>query len=405
MASFILDNPVNNMKISNEDNKIVAYPMKSITSLNAGEFEQEIRAELASHPGMPLVIDAISLDYISSAGLRVLLVLAQESASKLTIRNVVPTLYEIFDMTGFTELLNVEKKMHEISVDGCEIVGRGAYGTVYRIDEDTIVKVYDSPDSLPLIKRERDLARKAFVMGVPTAISYDIVKVGGSYASVFELLKANILNDILVKNPDKIDEIIRTYANLIKRIHSVEVTPGSFPRAKDIFLAFLEGLKDVLPSDIRGRLTELIEAIPEDDHVVHGDIHMKNIMMNDSEPLVIDMETLSCGDPVFDLQGLFTTYVAYLEDEHDNNERFMGISYETSIKVYEKTVEYYFDGLASSELQKIKDRISLMGYVRFLDRVVVGGFTAPELKEIRIEHAICHIKELLDRVDKLNINN
>ncbi len=40
-----------------------------------------------------------------------------------------------------------------------------------------------------MIKNEQRLAKRAFVKGVPTAISYDIVKVGDKYGSVFELLR------------------------------------------------------------------------------------------------------------------------------------------------------------------------------------------------------------------------
>ena len=42
--------------------------------------------------------------------------------------------------------------------------------TVYRIDRDTVVKVYHSADCLPDVQRERELARKALVLGIPTAI-------------------------------------------------------------------------------------------------------------------------------------------------------------------------------------------------------------------------------------------
>ena len=57
------------------------------------------------------------------------------------------------------------------------------------IDPDTIVKVYLNPDALPEIHRERELARLAFVAGVPTAIPYDVVRIeGGGYGSVFELV-------------------------------------------------------------------------------------------------------------------------------------------------------------------------------------------------------------------------
>ena len=56
-----------------------------------------------------LVFDFDKLDYISSAGLRVLLS-AQKVMNKqgeMTITNVKPEIMEIFDVTGFVDILNI----------------------------------------------------------------------------------------------------------------------------------------------------------------------------------------------------------------------------------------------------------------------------------------------------------
>ena len=55
------------------------------------------------------------------------------------------------------------------------MIGKGAKGIIYKYDDDTIIKVYKNSDSLPEINRERDLARKAFILGVPTVIPFDVV--------------------------------------------------------------------------------------------------------------------------------------------------------------------------------------------------------------------------------------
>ena len=58
-----------------------------------------------------LILDFASLDYISSAGLRVLLV-AQKTMNtkgKMTIKNANESLIDIFEVTGFIDILNVEQ--------------------------------------------------------------------------------------------------------------------------------------------------------------------------------------------------------------------------------------------------------------------------------------------------------
>ena len=58
-----------------------------------------------------LIFDLGALDYISSAGLRVLLS-AQKVMNRqgsMTIRNVKPEIMEIFEVTGFVDILNIEE--------------------------------------------------------------------------------------------------------------------------------------------------------------------------------------------------------------------------------------------------------------------------------------------------------
>ena len=185
-----------------------------IDSANAPEVEREIGEALDREVPEQLILDAQELEYISSAGLRIILRLRKEMKT-LKIINVAPEVYEIFDMTGFTEMVDISKAYRVISVDGCEVIGQGANGMVYRIDPDTIVKVYRNPDSLPEIHRERELARAAFILGIPTAIPYDVVRVGEGYGSVFELLNATSFAKLMIRGEKTIDEVAAMSVDLL----------------------------------------------------------------------------------------------------------------------------------------------------------------------------------------------
>ena len=57
-----------------------------------------------------LVLDFASLEYLSSAGLRVLLQ-AQKTMNKqgeMVVRNINETISEIFEVTGFSDVLTIE---------------------------------------------------------------------------------------------------------------------------------------------------------------------------------------------------------------------------------------------------------------------------------------------------------
>ena len=57
-----------------------------------------------------LEFDFASLEYISSAGLRVLLGAQKvmNKAGKMIVRNVDPAVMEVFEITGFKDILNIE---------------------------------------------------------------------------------------------------------------------------------------------------------------------------------------------------------------------------------------------------------------------------------------------------------
>lgn len=141
------------MKTAFNNNILTVYLEGRIDISNAADTEKELFAELDTHPDCTPVLDAAKLEFISSAGLRILMKLRKRIKTDLRILNTSPEVYDIFEVTGFTELFKIEKRFRELSVDGCEVLGTGFFGTVYRVNDETIVKVYHSPDSRYLIFR------------------------------------------------------------------------------------------------------------------------------------------------------------------------------------------------------------------------------------------------------------
>ena len=79
-----------------------------LDTTTAPELEKELKASLDGVT--TLVIDMTALDYISSAGLRVLLS-AQKTMNKqgeMKVVHVNETIMEIFEVTGFSDILTIE---------------------------------------------------------------------------------------------------------------------------------------------------------------------------------------------------------------------------------------------------------------------------------------------------------
>ncbi|MBO6000863.1 MAG: anti-sigma factor antagonist [Spirochaetales bacterium] len=372
-----------------------------IDSNNAPPIEEKLLPLCDQNPDCKIVIDCESLKYISSAGLRVILKLKKKNSQTVLI-NVSSDVYEIFDMTGFTQMLDVHKAFKTISVKGCEVIGSGANGKVYRIDNETIVKTFMDANALQDIERERQLARTAFVLGVPTAISYDVVKIeGGGYGSVYELLKATNFASMLVKGEKSIDEIAKMSVELLKTIHSKEVDPATMPSMKDRALDWVAFLKDYLDKDVYEKLFKLVSDIPEDNHMIHGDFHLKNIMFQDGEALLIDMDTICHGNPVFEFSFIFNAYLGFSDTDHNVVKEFMGITYEQAGEYWKKLLQYYFEGKDEDYLEIIREKAMLMGFVRLLRREIRRDGLNNDAGRAVIENAKRHISELVPKLDSL----
>ncbi|MBP3729160.1 MAG: anti-sigma factor antagonist [Lachnospiraceae bacterium] len=390
-----------NIMYQTENNLLTLHLSGHIDSANAPRIEEEINRAIETTGCRQVCADCAKLDYISSAGLRIFLHLRKRFGA-LKVVNVSTEIYEILDMTGFTEMLEVHKAYRQFSIEGCEIIGSGANGKVYRIDPDTIVKVYDDADALPEIKRERELARKAFIAGIPTAIPYDVVRVGSGYGSVFELLNAQSFASLLAQDPGRLDELVDLSVDLLNKIHGTRMNPGEMPNMRETVLGWVQFLKPYLPENEGLKLTRLVEAVPDHPFMLHGDYHFKNVMMQNGETLLIDMDTLSIGHPIFELGSVYAAYLGYSELEPEKTQVFYGFSHKLAERIWTRTIDSYLDRFSEKVKRNVENQAKLISAMRVMRRAIRRhGMDEPEGRAVI---ALCkgHITELLEQVDRLD---
>ena len=79
-----------------------------LDTLTSPKLEQQLEPALDGVE--KLVFDFAEVKYISSAGLRVLLTAMQimEEQGEMSVRNVIPEVMDVFEVTGFVDDLNIE---------------------------------------------------------------------------------------------------------------------------------------------------------------------------------------------------------------------------------------------------------------------------------------------------------
>ncbi len=366
-----------------------------IDASNASEVEKEINEIRSANQGMHTVLDADTLEYISSAGLRIMLRLRKEEP-KLAIINVSPDVYGVFEMTGFTEMITIEKTYRRINIDECEFIAKGANGAVYRYDNETIVKQYFNRDALPEIMQERENSRRAFVLGVNTAIPYGIVRIGDGYGSLTELLNATSVTKLIRANTENLSQSVAYYIDTIKEVHSIETQGDELPDFKKWVLEWVDFLAGYLDDVHAKKMRSLIEGIPDSKFIIHGDYHTNNVMVQNGEPILIDMDTLAVGHPILELGSMFNAFVGFGELDKAAIENFLGFDSETAHRFWRLSLARYLGTNDENAIIDTENKAKVIGYMRLLRRCL-----RRDADEVTVNHYKANLTAVLDKVDTL----
>lgn len=390
------------MKFKTTDEQLTVLFSGRIDTTNSEAISNELTEIYNGNKRSSVILDFEDVDYISSAGLRFILRF-KRMVPDLSVLNTSPEVYEIFEMTGFTQLMTIKKRFRKFSVDGCKVIGKGAKGTVYRIDPETIIKVYNSPDCLADIKKEQDLAKKAFILGIPTAISYDVVKVDDTFGAVYELLDSSSLSLYISNEPANINTYAGMFAELLKNIHETEVNPKEMPDAKNLVFKWIEEAEPFLNGNDGNILKGMIYSMESTNHMVHGDFHTNNVMIQDNEAMLIDMDTLSHGNPIFDLANIYITYVGFARLSPDYVEGFLGFPFELAKKFWSSFLPLYLGTNKPEKIKDVEDKTRLLSDVRLIRHIVRRSQHETEEGKKLIEELKNEISELLQGINKLSI--
>ena len=314
------------------------------------------------------------------------------------------------EITGFTKLTRILRKPREISLDGCEVIGRGASATVYRMDEETVVKIFDPAIGLDCIERERENARAAFVSGLPTAISFDTVHCSDGCGTVYELIDAVTLSRFMLDNPDKAPEYRAKYARVMKDMHQASL-PDTYQSVNALYTKWVRSLDAYLTNDEIEALVRFIDVIPNHDGVVHGDCHAGNILVQRGELVLIDMADISRGHPFFEIGSEYFHYkITHVEGVREIILRsvlgFVPDNDDMTDAIWDALVQGYFEPESEADLRAINEIARGGGLLRLIALCAKHAQLSDDVKRSAIDYARQHffprIDEYYEKLGKLD---
>lgn len=364
------------------DGRLTIWLEGRLDANNASDVEREIGQLASQAKALPIQLDATDLTYIASAGLRVIMRLLK-SGAEVSVVNASPETYNVFEMTGIAEIMDVRRQLREVSIDGLRQIGAGAFGRVYRLDDERVIKVYaPSVNPLEKIERERSSARQAFVHDIPSAIPFDVVRVGEEHGIIYELIEARTLGEAIVASPERLEQYALDMAGLLRKLHSTHFEQGQLPDARLIFHGWVDVAENsgLYQRDTIALLRQMVDGIDDADTFVHGDFHPANIMvMPDGELMLIDMGDASVGNPVIDLAG--TYHVLRIAARRPGGAmRLTGMPDEMLDRLWEVFVRAYFGVESDQEVQAIERRLAFCALPRTMGSTARSKLITDEVR-------------------------
>lgn len=290
---------------------------------------EELRTAIEKYRGetKELILDVEDMSFISSLGLRTILQLKKDW-QEMSVVNCCPDVYNVFKMTGFTRLINVTKALPRIGDDELQPVD--GMEDVFRVSDETMVKIFPKDSTLEDVEREVLLSREIFIWGVPTVMTFDIVKVKKSYGMVFE----NVMwKDIDAKSLGK---VLRSFHQYI--IEPDQHIPSAMEQEKESIRMKAEEYGDERVS----KMMQVLNTIPDGSALMHGNLTMKNIAFSEDgeKPVVIDMSQVGFGNPVLDITHLYRSLPEAMRGEY-----------------FDDFLHVYYNNETESAIENIKQNI------------------------------------------------
>lgn len=175
---------------------------------------------------------------------------------------------------------------------------RGNTAEIRSLDDGRVCKLYDDPDAVESARYEARATRLANESRLPVPSVDGVVTIDGRPGVVLEHVDGGTLLADLQARPWTLPMGARTLADLHARIHGRR-TPD-LPPLRDRLERRIERAPAV-PAAARERALAVLESLPDDDRLLHGDFHPANVLLGDRGPVVIDWLDASAGPPAADV--------------------------------------------------------------------------------------------------------
>ena len=253
----------------------------------------------------------------------------------------------------------MEQKYRQIQIDGLVPFARGGMGECYRLDEDTILKLYREGFSDEWIDREKTAARAAFVAGIPTAISFYTVQSGNRKGIIYEHISGRTVSEMISVDPSKVNEYGRQCGKLLKDLHSAKPENVNLPDATECLRESVDRMYTDA-EDVKKRIMSCVDMFVDGHHFVHGDAHPNNVMVSSEGLMLIDMANFALGSPLIDLGVISFHFFSSPASKSEGRSPITGLLPDEATAFWNSLIKEYSPGGLDKETNKKLDLMVML---------------------------------------------
>ena len=154
--------------------------------------------------------------------------------------------------------------------------GEGANGASYdhKTDKSIMMKLYLR--NFESARAELEMAKKVYALGIPSPEPGDLVTDGERLGIRFRRIEGKkSYSRACGDNPERTEEYAREFAQLCLKLHNTHVDTTQFENVKNRQYKWLKE-NPFFTDEEKAKLHAFIEAAPESDRAIHGDLQFSN---------------------------------------------------------------------------------------------------------------------------------
>lgn len=213
-------------------------------------------------------------------------------------------------------------------------LARGRTADVHQWDDAHILKLFHNWFELRDIEYEQRIARAVYDSGVKSPAVGEIMQVEGRNGLIYERVAGESMARLCLRKPWRAFAYAKVMARLHAQMHGC-IFEAEVPAQRSRLQNKINHAQ-ALPADLKTRLLNALDQLPEGDRVCHGDFHPENVLVSGEESTIIDWIDSSRGNPLADVARTTVILIGSAESSRNPLQKYF-------IKTFHSTyLEEYF---------------------------------------------------------------